>query len=380
MARPTGLAALAGGERRFRAIFEASPDCIKLVSADGCLIDINAAGLRMIEADYASQVRGKSLFELIGPAYHQSFRNGLDAVFAGATTQMQFEIVGLRGQRLFMDQTAAPLFAQDEPTRVVEMVAVTRNVSAERRTEANLLQARLAQEVTRSAAHHAASLGQRLKTPLEAIIGYGEILLEAAQEQGRKHEAEDAQRVLDAAAELGLLLNQLLQTALAETRRHEANDVDDLVEAAIASVKPLADANGNRINIEVDTQCVALPAHEGVLHQCLQALLSHAVKQTRDGVITIRARRMLADGQPRLVLSVIDTGAGLSPQQLSALFETAPSVDGSASGAPATAFSGLAAARKLAEFMGGDITAASAPGRGSRFTITVPVQSTRLVA
>jgi PAS domain S-box-containing protein len=163
---------LAGGERRFRAIFEASPDCIKLVSAEGRLIDINAAGLRMIEADCASQVRGVSLLDLIDPAYHQSFRDGVAAVLAGKTTRMHFEVVGLRGRRLFMDQTAAPLFAHDEPSGAVEMVAVTRNVSAERRAEANLLQVRLAQELTRSAAHHAASLGQRLKTPLETITGY----------------------------------------------------------------------------------------------------------------------------------------------------------------------------------------------------------------
>src|SRR5688572_25837870 len=128
-------AAIAGDERRFRAIFEASPDCIKLVSAEGRLIDINAAGLAMIEADCASQLQGQSLFDLIDPAYHQVFRDSLEAVFAGRTTQLTFEVLTLSGRRLFMDQTAAPLFAADGSGRVVEMVAVTRNVSAERRAE-----------------------------------------------------------------------------------------------------------------------------------------------------------------------------------------------------------------------------------------------------
>jgi PAS domain S-box-containing protein len=365
-----------GAERRFRAIFEASPDCIKLVGADGRLIDINAAGLRMIEAGNASEVRGKSLFDLIDPACHHSFRQSLDDVFAGKTTHIQFEMIALNGRRLFMDQTAAPLFALDEPARVVEMVAVTRNVSAERRAEADLLQARLAQDITRSAACHAASLGQSLKTPLDAIIGYGEMLLETAQEQGRSGEAEDAQRLLDAAADLTWRLNQLLQTALADTRQQaHANDVDDLLEAAAEAAKPLAKANGTRITIEVDPLCCALPTHADRLHRCLQALLSHAVEQTRDGLITIRARTTLgADGPARLVLNVIDTGAGMSPEEINALFETGQCIEGSTSEPWAGTHSRLAAARKLARFMGGDINAASAPGRGSRFTITVPVR------
>jgi PAS domain S-box-containing protein len=183
-------AAVASDERRFRAIFEASPDCIKLVGADGRLVDINAAGLRMIEADRASELQGQSLFDLIDPAYHQIFRDGLAAVFAGGTTQLKFEVVTLSGRRLFMDQTAAPLFAADGSGRVVEMVAVTRNISAERRAEADLLQARLAQEVARVAVERAASLGQELKTPLDTVIGYSELVLEAAEDEGRAREAE----------------------------------------------------------------------------------------------------------------------------------------------------------------------------------------------
>jgi PAS domain S-box-containing protein len=367
------LDVIASGERRFYAVFEASPDCVKLVNAEGRLIDINAAGLRMIEADCADELRGKSLFDLIDPAYHQSFRDGVAAVFAGKTIQIQFEVVSLRGRRLFMDQTAAPLFADDDPMQVVEMVAVTRNVSAERQAEADLLQARLAQEVMRSAAHHAAILGQKLKTPLDAIVGNSEMLLEAAQEQGREREAADAQRVLDAASELGLLVNQLLATALAEARQHvQARDVDDFLEAVAAAAKPLAEANGNRIRLQIDPRCVFLPPHEDMLSQCLQALLSQAISHTHDGLITIRARPMLGGGAPRVVLSVIDNGAGLTPHELKALFEAGPDAQAPSGAEPESTLSGLAAARKLARFMGGDITAASAPGRGSRLTITVP--------
>lgn len=371
MFRDSDPSSAAGGDGRFRAIFDASPDCIKLVSPDGRLIDINAAGVRMIEADCASQVRGKSLFDLIDPAYHQRFRDSVDAVFAGKATQMQFEVVSLRGSRLFMDQTAAPLFAPDNPACAIEMVAVTRNISAQRRAEADLLQARLAQEVARSAAHHAGTLGQKLKTPLNAIIGYSEMLLEAAQEQCREREAEDARRVLEAAAELSSLLNQLLKTTLSETRKGAAtHDVDDFLEAIAANAKPLAETNGNRIALEIDPQCASLPADKELLAQSLNALLSHAANSTHNGVITIKARSSLSGA--RIAFSVIDNGAGLSVEQLDALFGASASSLTSAEGTPS--LSGLAAARQLALFMGGDVKATSAPGRGSRFTLEVPVR------
>lgn len=267
-----------------------------------------------------------------------------------------------------MDQTAAPLLAHDEPARVVEMVAVTRNVSAARRAEAHLLQARLAQEVALAAAQRAATLGQHLKTPLDAIIGYSEMVLEVAQEQGRQREAEDVQRVLAAAAELSSRLGQLVQTALAETRNvAHINDVDDFLEAVAEAARPLALARGNRIELELAPQRLALPAYADMLAQCLRALLARAIEHTRDGVITIKARQMLAGGSARLVLSVIDTGLGLSPPELDMVFDDAAAVDG-------LVHSEVSAARKLARLMGGDIVAASASGRGSRFTITVPLQ------
>ena len=99
-------------------------------------------------------------------------------------------------------------------------------------------------------------------------------------------------------------------------------------------------------------------------------MLSYAAESTRDGVITVKARPVFANGAPRLAFSIIDTGPGLTADQLSALLAL-PSDRGSA---PTTTLGALAAARKLAIFMGGDIKATRAPGRGSRFTLDVPLR------
>jgi signal transduction histidine kinase len=331
---------------------------------------MNAAGLRMIEADCLDDVRGKTLFDLIDPAYHDGFRKGINTVFAGETIQMQFEVIGLRGRRLFMDQSAAPLYTREAPRQVMEMLAITRDVSEHRKAEAELLQARLAQDTARSAAALAARLGQELNAPLGNIIGYSEMLLEQALEHNRGHDVDDLKRVLKAADELRSKLNQLLQTALADVRQDQSlvvgGDLDDLIEIAIDAVRPLAQANGNRISVEIGPNCAALPADHTKLAQCLHALLAHAAQQTRNGAITVKARQMLANGEPRLVLSVIDTGPGMSPNELGALLRQDCHAE-----TPIAL--GLAAARKLVLFMGGDITAASAPGQGARVTIKLPL-------
>jgi signal transduction histidine kinase len=96
--------------------------------------------------------------------------------------------------------------------------------------------------------------------------------------------------------------------------------------------------------------------------------LAHAAQQTRNGAITVKARQMLASGEPRLVLSVIDTGPGMSPNELGALLRQDCCAE-------TPIASGLAAARKLVLFMGGDITVASAPGQGARVTIKLPLSA-----
>src|SRR5262245_31653236 len=135
---------------RFEAVFSCVPECVRRVDAEGRLIDINPAGLAMIDAASVEDVRGHNLLGLIDPAYHNAFRAAVQQGFNGQAVQLQFEVVGLKGRRLWMDQSAAPLFDPAKPGRVIEMVALTRDITALRASEAALLHAKVAEEVARS--------------------------------------------------------------------------------------------------------------------------------------------------------------------------------------------------------------------------------------
>src|SRR6185312_5104087 len=312
-------------ESRFRTIFDSEPECVKLVGPDCTLIDMNPAGLRMIGAESIEAVRGQSLFDLVDPSYHCLFRETVDAVFRGATRQSQFEIVGLNGRRLWMDQSAAPLFDPTDPTRVVEMVAVTRDITAQREAEAELAKAKLAEEINRSKSEFLSNVGHELMTPLNHIIGYAELLQESVLDQARHDDAADVQHILDAATRLLSMVNQMLSISLVDAREQrvlvDECDINVLIHDAVEAMKPAADANGNEVIIEAHDEPGHWICDASKVDQCLRGLLSNAVRFTNGGVIRVRARRDIVDGRSWLNLDIVDNGPGIEALRLETLFQ-----------------------------------------------------------
>ncbi|HYM27892.1 MAG TPA: ATP-binding protein [Steroidobacteraceae bacterium] len=118
--------ALQASEARHRAMVEASPECVKLVAPDGTLLQINAAGLHMIEADDASAVTGRSVYGLIAPEQRARYREFHERVCRGEAGRHSFDIVGLRGGRRSMECSAVPLAM---PGGMCCQLSITRDVT-----------------------------------------------------------------------------------------------------------------------------------------------------------------------------------------------------------------------------------------------------------
>jgi len=140
--RKAAEAALAENEARLRAVVETTPECIKLVAADGTLLQMNPAGLHMIEARSFGDVEGRRIFDLIAPEHRAAWRANHDRVCRGEALGWEFDVVGLRGRRRHMETHAAPLRLPDG--RLAHL-AVTRDVTARKQAEER--QALLAREV-----------------------------------------------------------------------------------------------------------------------------------------------------------------------------------------------------------------------------------------
>jgi PAS domain S-box-containing protein len=130
--------ALAASESRLRAIIESEPECVKLVGPDGRLLDMNPAGLAMIEAPSLDHVRGLAVLELVAPEHRAAFADLHRRVLRGESGTLEFEIVGLRGARRWMETHATPLRGADGA--IMALLAVTRDVTERRRAEAALRQ------------------------------------------------------------------------------------------------------------------------------------------------------------------------------------------------------------------------------------------------
>ncbi len=137
------LAELTASQLQLRTIIETEPECVKLLSADGRLLQINRAGLDMLEATHAEQVLGRHAHLMVLPAHQTAFIQLTEAIFSGQTGNLEFEIQGFNGKHRWLESHAAPL--RDPNGKIIALLAVSRDITERKRAESEL---RLAHEHT----------------------------------------------------------------------------------------------------------------------------------------------------------------------------------------------------------------------------------------
>ncbi len=130
--------ALRRSENQLRAIIDTEPECVKIIKADGTLVQMNAAGLAMIEASRPEQVIGKPIFGLLIPEYREPFRAFVENILRGNKGKMEFEITGLKGTHRWMETHSVPL--PDERGGPSLVLSITRDITERKVTEKRLRQ------------------------------------------------------------------------------------------------------------------------------------------------------------------------------------------------------------------------------------------------
>jgi GAF domain-containing protein len=219
------------------------------------------------------------------------------------------------------------------------------------------------------------SMSHELRTPLNAIIGLTEMMVKNAARFGTEKAQEPLQRVNRAGTHLLGLINQVLDLSKIEAGKLELNpqtvQLRPLIDEVIGTAGQLAEQNKNRLVVDAQENLGALTADPMRLRQILLNLLSNACKFTKAGEVKLAARKV-SNGSNFVEFAVSDTGIGMTAEQQAKLFEEFSQADAATAQRFGGTGLGLAISRKLARMMGGDVTVASEPGKGSVFTVRLP--------
>jgi signal transduction histidine kinase len=233
------------------------------------------------------------------------------------------------------------------------------------------------QEASEHKSQFVSSMSHELRTPLNAIIGLTDMLVTNAARFGTEKAQEPLQRVNRAGTHLLGLINQVLDLSKIEAGKLELNpqtvQLAPLIKDVIDTAGQLAEQNKNRLVVDAQEDLGALIVDPMRLRQILLNLLSNACKFTKEGQVKLAVRKV-SNGNGFVEFAVSDTGIGMTAEQQAKLFEEFSQADATTAQRFGGTGLGLAISRKLARMMGGDVTVTSEPGKGSVFTVRLPVE------
>ncbi len=303
-----------------------------------------------------------------------------------------FSVVRLRPPRetrtaaLLLFARHQTLFSEDDRALLAALGAQT-VILTERRailSEQERLAAELAATVealraaSQAKSDFVASMSHELRTPLNAIIGFSELMLaEPKRDQEIVVPSEWVEHIHSSGNHLLSLINDVLDLAKIEAGRLDLHpepfDLATAVSESLAGLRPLAERKALRLESAVEP--LAVVADRGRFRQILYNLLSNAIKFTpAEGTVRVEAQR--SDGE--VLVSVVDTGVGIAPDDQAHVFEEFRQV-GERDQAQAGTGLGLALTRRLVEAHGGRIELESTLGAGSRFTVFLPHEEEQAV-
>ena len=236
-----------------------------------------------------------------------------------------------------------------------------------------LVQARdTALEANRHKSEFLANITHELRTPLQSILGYSEVVKEILEDEGIYDCNQDIEKITDNADHLLTLINSILDISKIEAGKMDISNqninIKSLLDRAVDTVVPLIEKNNNRLEVNADDAEQDILIDEKKLFQILLNLLSNAAKFTSDGVITLSAS---IDAE-QLLISVSDTGIGISKEQQEIIFEPFRQIDGSETRQFFGTGLGLSITMHFTELLGGTISLESESDKGSCFTVSIP--------
>ena len=370
-------------EARLRALIDNMPANVYLRDLDGRFILVN----RQYEDFWLllpDSVQGKTLFEVAALTeldLTPELNAGADRVVLATSEPHRRETqVIRRGKEHVLADMRFPVV--DSSGRIVAVAGIDIDITAQKRSEAELAELLRRVEMARDAAmeagaaktHFLANMSHELRTPLNAIIGFTRIVSRNSETLPAR-QVDNLSKVLVSAEHLLALINEILDLSRIEagevTLDISEMNVTEVLREVTDSLEPLVERPRVQLVVDADAELPRLLTDRDKLKQILLNLVGNAVKYTDEGTIAIRAEAV--DG--RLRIDVSDTGVGIPVEDLGRIFDEFQQADGAISRSRPGTGLGLTISRRLARTLGGDVTVESTPGVGSTFTLDLPLRA-----
>ena len=237
-----------------------------------------------------------------------------------------------------------------------------------------------AERAARAKSDFIANISHEFRTPLNAILGYCEILQYETKKFNRPDIIEDLKSIEVSGRHLLVLFNDILDFSKIQAGKMDLNLEDfkvlSLVEDVMSTIRPLARKNRNTISVTSQGNVRTMFSDSGRVRQVLLNLLGNACKFTEDGSVSLKVSSETMDQTEWLTFSVSDTGIGISQKMITQLFKEYTQAENSTARKYGGTGLGLAISRRLCQMLGGDITVKSEPGKGTVFIAKLPADAT----
>ena len=288
---------------------------------------------------------------------------------------LPFDVEHAKGRVVVIAGPFTPQFGNDELDRTKQFITAVVVGLDRKRLVAQLKQSNSQlRELSEHKSVFLANMSHELRTPLNAIIGFSELMLDAKESQ---YDVPTQRRFLgqihSSGKHLLSLINDILDLSKVEAGQMELRvqtlPLSSIVPQVVSIVEPLAGQKSIKVEADIPPG-VDVTADPGKLKQMLLNLVSNAIKFTPDGgEVTISARRL----RTALEISVADNGIGISADEQGKIFREFHQVDPGPGRLQQGTGLGLALTRRFAQLHGGDVRVQSTPGKGSVFTLRLPL-------